>query len=194
LVARPLTQLLKKEAFAWNTDAEQAFITLKQALVEGPALQLPNFDDAFIVNCDASGTRFDVVLHQDNGPIAFYSRPIAPQHAKLAAYERELIGLVKAVRHWRPYFWARSFVVWIDHFALKYLLDQRLSTIPQHTWVSKLFGYDFRVEYLPGKANTAADALSHRDEHSAMALPLSSPTFELYNELREELSHLEEAT
>jgi hypothetical protein len=131
LVAHPLTQLLKKEAFAWNTDAEQAFITLKQALVEGPALQLPNFDDAFIVNCDASGTRFDVVLHQDNGPIAFYSRPIAPQHAKLAAYERELIGLVKAVRHWRPYFWARSFVVWTDHFALKYLLDQRLSTIPQ---------------------------------------------------------------
>jgi hypothetical protein len=33
LVARPLTQLLKKEAFAWNAEAEQVFITLKQALV-----------------------------------------------------------------------------------------------------------------------------------------------------------------
>jgi hypothetical protein len=130
LVARPLMQLLKKEAFAWNTNAEQAFITLKQALVERLALQLPNFDDAFIINCDASGMGFGAVLHQDNGPITFYSRPIAPQHAKLAAYERELIGLVKAVRHWRPYLWARSFVVWTDHFALKYLLDQRLSTIP----------------------------------------------------------------
>jgi hypothetical protein len=194
LVARPLTQLLKKEAFTWNTNAEQAFITLKQALVEGPALQLPNFDDAFIVNCDASGTGFGAVLHQDNRSIAFYSRPITPQHAKLAAYERELIGLVRAVRHWRPYLWARSFMVRTDHFALKYLLDQRLSTIPQHTWVSKLFGYDFHVEYLPGKANTAFNALPCHDEHSAMALPLSSPTFELYNELREELSHLEEAT
>jgi hypothetical protein len=78
-------------------------------------------------------------------------------------------------------------VVQTDHFALKYLLDQRLSIIPQHTWVSKLFVYDFRVEYLPGKANIIIDALSRRDEHSAMALPLSSPTFELYNELREEL-------
>jgi hypothetical protein len=161
--------------------------------VEGPALQLPNFDDAFIVNC-ASGTGFSAVLHQDNGPIAFYSWPIAPQHAKLAAYERELIGLVKAVRHWRLYLWARSFVVRTDHFALKYLLDQRLSTIPQHTWVSKLFGYAFHVEYLAGKANTVTNTLSRRDEHSAMALPLSSPTFELYNELQEELSHLEEAT
>jgi hypothetical protein len=173
---------------------KQAFITLKQALVEGPALQLPNFDDAFIVNCDASGMGFGAIMHQDNGPIAFYSRPIAPQHAKLAAYERELIGLIKVVRHWRPYLWARSFVVRTDHFALKYLLDQRLSTIPQHTWVSKLFGYDFHVEYLPGKANTIADALSRHDEHSAMALPLSFLTFELYNELRDELSHLEEAT
>jgi hypothetical protein len=117
LVARPLTQLLKKEAFTWSTEVEQAFITLKQALVEGPALQLPNFDDAFIVNCDASCMGFSAIMHQDNGPIAFYSRPIAPQHAKLAAYERELIGLVKVVRHWRPYLWARSFVVRTTAFS-----------------------------------------------------------------------------
>lgn len=83
-----------------------AFLALKQTLVEGPVLQLPHFDDIFIVNCDASGTGFGVVLHQDREPIAFYSRPIAPQHAKLAAYKQELFGLVKVLRHWRPYLWA----------------------------------------------------------------------------------------
>jgi hypothetical protein len=36
--------------------------------------------------------------------------------------------------------------------------------------------------------------LSRHNEHLAMALPLSSPTFELYNALREELSRLEDAT
>ena len=71
-----------------------------------------------------------------------------------------MIGLVKAVKHWRPYLWARSFTVRTDHFALKYLLDQRLSTIPQHTWVSKLLGYDFTVEFKPGSQNVVADALS----------------------------------
>jgi transposase InsO family protein len=35
--------------------------------------------------------------------VAFFSKPIAPRHAKLAAYERELIGLVHAVCHWRAY-------------------------------------------------------------------------------------------
>jgi hypothetical protein len=39
-------------------------------------------------------------------------------------------GLVKAVRHWRPYLWTRPFVVRTDHYALKFLLDQRISTIP----------------------------------------------------------------
>jgi hypothetical protein len=39
-----------------------------------------------------------------------------------------------------------------------------MSTIPQHTWVSKLVGYVFTEEYCPGKQNRAADALSRRDE------------------------------
>jgi hypothetical protein len=32
-----------------------------------------------------------------------------------------------------------------------YLLDQRVSTIPQHAWMSKLFVYQFSVEFKPGR-------------------------------------------
>jgi hypothetical protein len=39
-------------------------------------------------------------------------------------HERELIGLVQAVRHWRLYLWRRRFTVMTDHYSLKYLLDQ----------------------------------------------------------------------
>ena len=114
-------------------------------LSTAPVLQLPDFNKLFIVECDASSVGFGAVLHQEAGPTAFFSRMIAPRHAKLAAYERELIGLVTAVKHWRPYLWGRTFIIRSDHYSLKYILDQRLSTIPQHQWVSKLLGYDFSL-------------------------------------------------
>jgi hypothetical protein len=50
-----------------------------------------------------------------------------------------------------------------DHYSLKFLLDQRLSTVPQHQWINKLFGFDFTIEYRPGRLNTVVDALSRRD-------------------------------
>jgi hypothetical protein len=108
-------------------------------------LQLPDFDREFIVECDTFGSGFGAVLHQGMGPVAFYSKQIAPWHTKLAAYERELIELVLAVRHWCPYLWGHPFFIRIDHFSLKFLLDQKLSTIPQHQWASKLLGFDFCV-------------------------------------------------
>jgi hypothetical protein len=36
------------------------------------------------------------------------------------------------VRHWRPYLWGKRFVVRTDHYTLKFLLDQCLSTVPHH--------------------------------------------------------------
>jgi hypothetical protein len=87
VIARPLTQLLKKEGFTWTTTATEAFDALKKALTTTPVLQLLDFDKSFIVDCDASGSGFGAVLHQQDGPIAFYSRTIAPQHAILATYE-----------------------------------------------------------------------------------------------------------
>lgn len=95
-VAGPLTALLK-EAFHWSDAAEATFLQLKEALMTAPLLHMPDFSKRFIVDCDASGTGFGTVLHQGDGAIAFFSRAVAPHHQKLPAYERELIGLVKAV-------------------------------------------------------------------------------------------------
>jgi hypothetical protein len=60
--------------------------------------------------------------------------------------------------------------------------------------VSKLFGYDFAVEYWQGKFNVVADALSRRNEDSMEVHALSSPSFILYAQLRDELATLPQAS
>jgi hypothetical protein len=189
-VAAPLTKLLKNDGFSWKNEATTTFDALKRVLSTALVLQLPAFDQRYLVDCDASGSGFGTVLHQGDGALAFFSRPFVAWHMKLVAYERELIGLVQAVRHWQPYLWGCHFTIRTDHYALKFLLDQRLSTVPQHHWVSKHFGFDFSVEYRPGRLNTVADALSRcgdeattRDAPNAVLGALSGPTFQLYDSL-----------
>jgi hypothetical protein len=88
--------------------------------------------------------------------------------------------------------WTRPFVLHTDHYSLKYLLDQRLSTILQHTWVSKLFGYQFMVEFKPGHQNAAADALSCCDEEQVSVHVPSLPTFDIVDQFRQESMTLQE--
>lgn len=110
-ITAPLTALLKKDNFAWSDTTEAAFLALKDAVTTAPVLALPDFSQPFIVECDASTHGLGAVLIQDQHPVAFFSRPAAPRHQSLVAYERELIGLVMAIRHWRPYLWGRWFLV-----------------------------------------------------------------------------------
>ena len=64
--------------------------------------------------------------------------------------------------------------------------------------MSKLFGYDFRIEYRPGKTNVVADALSRHDGNTPLLVglydtdatslaALSAPTFWLFDDLHQEL-------
>jgi hypothetical protein len=185
-IAAPLTALLKKDGFEWSKAAAAAFDALKTAVSSAPILAMPDFNKPFIVECDASSHGFDVVLVQEGHSVAFFSRPVAARHLTLATYERKLIGLVQAVRNWRPYLWGRRFLIKTDHYSLKYLLDQRLATIPQHHWVGKLLGFDFTVEYKTGAVNVVADALSRRDTpEEGTVLALSGPRFDFIARLRQ---------
>ena len=73
----------------------------------------------------------------------------------------------------------------MDHYSLKFLLDQRLAMIPQHHWVGKLLGFDFGIEYKPDAMNTVADALSRRDIEEGVALAISTPRFGFIDCLRQ---------
>jgi hypothetical protein len=98
-IAAPLTHLLRKDAFRWGPEAEVAFHALQRTLTTMPVLKLPDFNQSFVIECDASKVVIGAVLLQGHGPISFFSKQLAAHHALLAAYECELIGLVLVVRH-----------------------------------------------------------------------------------------------
>ena len=49
LLARPLTNLLKKGSFQWTEEAAGAFKMLKQAMTTTPTLAMPNFNDSLLL-------------------------------------------------------------------------------------------------------------------------------------------------
>jgi hypothetical protein len=96
-IAAPLTALLKKEGSSWDDAIAAAFTALKATVTSAPVLAMLDFAKLFTVQCDVSTLSFGAILVQEGHPVAFFSRPVAPRHRSLVAYERELIGLVQAI-------------------------------------------------------------------------------------------------
>jgi hypothetical protein len=159
-IAGPLTDLLRKEAFEWNDGAVEAFNNLKQAITTAPVLKLPNFDEPFTLETDASGTGVGAVLGQNGHPIVFFSKKLSLRRQKQSAYIRELLAITEALTKFRHYLLGHKFVIKTDQKSLKNLLEQSLQTPEQQAWLHKFVGFDFTIEYKPGKENVAVDALS----------------------------------
>ena len=124
--ALPLTSLLKKDAsFQWSDKQEQAFEELKDCLTEQPILQFPDFERPFNVTTDASNFAIGAVLSQGDYPkdlpVAYASRCLNSAETNYSVIEKELLAIVWAVRHFRPYLYGRRFRIVTDHQPLSCL-------------------------------------------------------------------------
>ena len=98
VIARPLTNLLKKGKFEWSEVAEAAFNALKTVMTTTPTLALPDFTAPFVIQTDASGEGIGAILTQEGKPIAFMSRSLGVAKQNWSTYAREMLAIVVAVR------------------------------------------------------------------------------------------------
>lgn len=164
-IVKPLTKLLKKNViFNFDEKCITAFERCKVLLTTAPILQYPNFEEDFIVSTDASQGAIGAVLSQgkisEDLPISYASRTLNPAESRYSTIERELLAIVWACKHFRPYLYGRKFTLYSDHKPLEWLFNIRDPGSRLVRWRLKLAEYDYEIKYKAGKNNTNADALS----------------------------------
>jgi len=131
----PLTECMKKGNFSWPPVAQKAFETIKNRLCEAPVLALPNFEELFEVECDASGVGIVVIFTQLKKPLAYLSEKLSGPKLNYSTYDKEFYAIVRALSHWSHYLKLNAFVLHSDHQALRYLNGQPYLNARHAKWV-----------------------------------------------------------
>ncbi|MBW0486254.1 hypothetical protein O181_025969 [Austropuccinia psidii MF-1] len=124
-----LTSLLKKDScFPLNEEALIQFHQLKEAFTTAPMLSHFSPSLTTIVESNASNYALGCVLSQvsDSGkhPISFDSRKLIPEELKYEIHDKELLGIVWALKCWRAFLLSRysPFEVLTNHSSLQYFM------------------------------------------------------------------------
>ncbi|UYV62531.1 hypothetical protein LAZ67_2000954, partial [Cordylochernes scorpioides] len=164
-IADPLTNLIKKSvSFTWTERQEEAFQTLKTALLSPPILGHFNPNAPTYIHTDASNIGIGATLVQDIGGeekvISYLSRTLSKAEQNYSTTEKECLAVVWSMLKLRPYLYGRHFKIVTDHHALCWLKNLKDSTGRLARWALKIQEYDFDIIHKSGKKHLDADGLS----------------------------------
>lgn len=164
-ITRPFTACLKKgRKIIIDDEYIRCFETCKKILTNAPLLQFPDFSKPFVLTTDASNFAIGAVLSQgpigSDKPIAYASRTLSDTESRYSTIEKELLAVIWAVKHFRPYLYGNKFKIYTDHRPLAWLYSLKEPNCKLTRWRLRLEEYDFEVCYKKGPQNTNADALS----------------------------------
>src|SRR5205823_2911323 len=106
-MARPLTKLTGKEEWSWILEKERAFEGLKKAMSMAPVLAMPNDEEPFMIECNASEGALGTILSQKQEdkwkPVAFLSKALNLTECNYEIYDKELLVIIMAFDEWQQY-------------------------------------------------------------------------------------------
>ena len=147
--AKPLTHLTSKGVpWNWDEDCQAAFHTLQQGLISAPVLGYPDPRLEYILDTDASAFGAGAVLSQiqegKERVIAYYSETLSPAERNCCITRRELLAVIKAMKHFRPYIYGRPFKLRTDHALLRWLYQRREPLAQIARWLEIFCKFQYR--------------------------------------------------
>lgn len=160
-----LNNLLRKRIkFIWSDKCQNSFQKLKNSLLSPQILQYPYFEKKFILVTDASDVACGAVLTQPHDdidhPVAYASKGFTKGERNKSTIEKELTAIHWAVNRFLPYLYGRKFSIKTNHRPLGYLFSMKNPSSKLTRMRLDLEEFDFDIDYIKGKENVGADALS----------------------------------
>ena len=127
-IAKPLTLLTRQQVkFEWTPEHQEAFIKLKDSIIQAPILHYPHPSKKYIVYTDASDDACGAQLTQEHNvtefPIAFLSHTFSETQRKWSTTEQEAYEVYYAVTKWNYYLQGADIIVRNNHKALAKFLN-----------------------------------------------------------------------
>lgn len=181
-----------KTPIDWTPEAEVAFQTCRQSIVEATTLTHPVLNAPLSIMSDASDHSIGAVLQQQVGkawkPLAYFSKAMSSTQRRYSTYDRELLAMYAAVKHFRRLIEGCEVTILTDHKPLSFALSKTPSSSDSPRRERQLhFISQFctKIEYVEGQRNSVADALSRIEE-------IQCPSNINYEALSREQRHDEE--
>ena len=101
-------------------------------------------------------------LNGDRHPVAFMSKTFTDTERKYEIYDRELLGIIRALKEWRHYIqgFGHTTVVFSDHKNLTYFRTAQKLNDRQARWSLYLSEFDIKLIHLLGLKMIQSNALS----------------------------------
>lgn len=171
-LAKPLNDLTKKnQAFDWTQTCQDAFDTLKQKFTSAPVLIMPDTTKPFLIESDASLYATGAVLRQQdlNGdwhPVAYLSQSLNTAERNYEIYDRELLGIIRALEAWRHYIEGSPHPTKIltDHKNLTYFRSPQRLNRRQARWSLFLSRFNYQLEHCAGTKMVQSDAITRASQ------------------------------
>ncbi|XP_032688866.1 uncharacterized protein LOC116852521 [Odontomachus brunneus] len=168
----PLNELLKglprksSKPLLWMPEADKAFIDSKASIQSATRATFLAQDAPLALVTDASSTAIGAALEQlQDGvwkPLGFFSQKLSPTEQKYSTYDRELLAIFAAIKHFRRILEGRFFTVRTDHRPLTFAAQQKSDKASPRAQrqLDYILQYNIKFEAVRGDDNLVADALS----------------------------------